>query len=109
MDTTTSLEIEKTPSGRVAVLTLHGEHDLATADAVRRAALDCDGAELVVLDLGDCQFLDSSVIGVFVGTYQRAQSDNKLVVAIGAEGIVRKALEVTGISTLMPVYGGELA
>ncbi len=49
----------------VAVITLRGEHDLGTAEAVRVSLAPLFGDVLV--DFGDCDFIDSTVIGTLIG------------------------------------------
>src|SRR5260221_12995906 len=48
----------------VAVVELHGEHDLATREAVRVALASLRGNVLV--DLSECTFIGSTVIGPIV-------------------------------------------
>ena len=49
------------------VLRLGGEHDLATADAIRAALLTTTGAAVIV-DLTECTFADSSIISALLQT-----------------------------------------
>ena len=74
-----SVTVRRSESGRVAVVTLVGEHDIATSRLVRRALLDTRGTAVTVLDLGQCTFVDSTILVVFVGAhigwFTAAQSD----------------------------------
>jgi anti-anti-sigma factor len=49
----------------VALIVLHGEHDLGTAEAVRVSLAPLYGDVLV--DFSDCDFIDSTVIGTLIG------------------------------------------
>lgn len=80
----------RSPTGRVAVVSLHGDHDLATNPAVRRALMV--PATLTVVDLADCTLLDASTLGVLFRALQRQP-----LVVINACGIVAKALRITGL------------
>jgi anti-sigma B factor antagonist len=58
-----------------AVLSVHGEVDVATAPALREAIIRAvDGRPArVVIDLADVSFMDSSALGVLVSGYKYAQ------------------------------------
>jgi anti-sigma B factor antagonist len=113
----TAVTVCATDSGRVAVIRLVGEHDVATYSAVRRAFLDdqCSAAQLVVIDLAGCTFLDSTVLGVFVGAVRRARGRGARVCAVNATGIVERALSLTGLDDVLAgttqdrVFAEELA
>jgi anti-anti-sigma factor len=77
------------------VIALVGDFDLANAGYVRACidALDPDDAAGVVFDLTDAGFIDSSTIAVFAAALRRGFHPR----AIGANGVVRRALDVTGL------------
>src|SRR3954453_21902111 len=50
-------------SPAVAIVTLRGEHDLATRAEINAALARAGGEADVLVDLSDCSFIDSSVIG----------------------------------------------
>jgi anti-anti-sigma factor len=53
--------------GPAPTVYLAGEMDLDCADTLREAVADAaKGAQLVVLDFGDVEFIDSSGTGIFV-------------------------------------------
>jgi anti-anti-sigma regulatory factor len=66
------IELEFQPAdipGYAAVLVLCGAHDMATADQIGAALAAVDGN--VLIDLSECEFIDSSVIGVLHTRGQR--------------------------------------
>jgi anti-sigma B factor antagonist len=90
--------------GYAAIVTLSGEHDLATSKELGAALAPIDGNVLV--DLSPCEFIDSSVIGVLLGkssTLTREGHRLELVVP-AANTIVTRVVEVVGLRTLMPVH-----
>lgn len=106
-----SVEVTTSGSGRVAVVSLVGEHDLANAENLRRTLLElCSQTPLIVLDFAKTTFVDSSVLGVFAGTCKRAARQGSSVIGINATGIVLRALSMTGIDTIlsMPVPAVDL-
>jgi anti-anti-sigma factor len=93
---------EGTP-GYVAVVSLNGEHDLATSEGVRVALAPLLGAVLV--DLSRCDFVDSTVIGVLLERAEELTSDGyRLELVAPPEGSsAARALEITGVAELVRV------
>lgn len=78
------------------VISPAGELDIATmgplADALRR----CDDGDQVVIDLSEVTFLDSSVLALFVESSRRCTMS-----VVGAQGIVRRVFEISGLHSLL--------
>jgi anti-anti-sigma factor len=73
-----------------AIVSLRGEHDLATAPEVSDAIRSIDGN--VLIDLSECSFLDSTVIGVLFARnveLERAGKSLEVVVARTNAGVAR--------------------
>ena len=84
---------------RRVVVELRGEHDLATRQELRDLfATLVEQYDLVVIDLTEAEFIDSTVIGTlaFADRLTRERG-SRLRIQLRAEGIVRRALEITGI------------
>ena len=84
----------------VHVVSLYGQLDLANADQVRDALIGVAGSTVVV-DLSGLHFLDSSGIAALLsarGEITQAGHDFELR---GAQGIVRRVLELTGLAFLL--------
>ena len=96
-----SVAQRRSASGRVALVALVGDHDISTSHEVRRALSETRGAELVVVDLGDCTFVDSTVLGVLVTASKRVAASGGRLFGVNADGVVRKALAVTGVGPLI--------
>jgi anti-anti-sigma factor len=98
-----TLHLEHSPSGRVSVLRLEGEHDITTAHEIRRALVEVPDREdlLVVVDLAPCTFLDSTVIGILVAAGKRFASRGARLLVLNAAGIPAKALRVTGADKVL--------
>ena len=100
------------PDATVVVLT--GEHDVGTTARVQRlleSLLEQNG--LLVLDLSEVEFVDSSVLNSMLEV-DRAASDSScaFVVQVGTEAVVHRVLEVTGVLRLLqcaPTREGALA
>jgi anti-sigma B factor antagonist len=87
---------------RVAVLTLSGDLDLSEADRVRLAVQrSLDAEQLVVVDLTDVSFLDSTIVGILVASQARARATRKQVVVANARPAVAKVFRMLGLAPLL--------
>jgi anti-sigma B factor antagonist len=84
------------------VLKLAGEHDLSTAPAID-AAFEriAETGTTVVVDFGEASFIDSTVISALVSFMERGEN---LLLVVPKRGAVTRALELTGVSTLLQVF-----
>src|SRR3954468_23347759 len=100
------------PEPGVAVAELLGEHDLLTRDDLQAQldALIIDN-ELVVIDLSQTTFIDSSVIHILTNTLKSGhESGTTLRLQMGTAPIVELCLEISGIPDIFEVaYNGEEA
>ena len=83
---------------RAVVLSLAGELDLYNAEEVRDAVLEaCAGEpEVLVIDLEQVRFIDSTALGVLIEGRSRMSDRNAFCLA--APGLeTRRALEVSGL------------
>src|SRR5215208_7165325 len=81
------------------VVSVAGEIDLFTAPEFKQrvsAPID-EGRTLVIVDLTDTTFIDSSSLGILIGAHRRLKSrGGRLVVACDAKAIV-KTFRITGL------------
>jgi anti-anti-sigma factor len=83
----------------VHIVALHGELDIESADGLADALVDIAGSTVVV-DLSDLTFMDSTGIGALVVARNRILADGQSqLVVTRPTGIVRKALEIVGLSS----------
>jgi anti-anti-sigma factor len=95
--------VDSTSEG-VAVLELHGEHDLSTKEAVSSAfeALVAQDRD-VVLDLGAATFVDSAVLHViYEFAAQQSDAGRRLVLQVRAKAPMRRAVEIVGLLDALP-------
>ena len=88
-----------------AVLSVAGEVDLQSAPELRERliALYHEGERVVVLDMSDVAFLDSTGLGVIVAALKRFRaSGGDLVLRRPAER-ERKLLDLTGLSEIFQI------
>ncbi len=77
------------------VVTAVGELDLAVKDQLREVLSTLHGT--VTIDLTDVTFVDSSTIGVFVGTHKRLVADGGALRLRNPQDMPRRALEIVGL------------
>jgi anti-sigma B factor antagonist len=100
---TTEIEIH---SPRACIVTLRGEHDASSSEAVTLALMLARGYAGVLVDLSGCAFLDSSVISALLLAGQRARTRGgavEIVVPIGAT-TVRRTLEIANVQMVLPFH-----
>jgi anti-anti-sigma factor len=101
------VEVERAPAdapGFAAVVWLRGEHDLDSSVEIRDAIDSIDGD--VLIDLSGCGFMDSSVIGTLLRTFQtrvRAGSRLELVVP-PSNRVIARTIEIASLRELMTVH-----
>ena len=93
-------------SGPAATPTMlvRGEIDVATSPQLRNELneLVARGARVITLDFAGVSFVDSSGLGVLVGTYTRLRDDDEGSIRIvGAQPSVRKVFEITGLEAAL--------
>lgn len=80
----------------VRLLEIEGELDLAVADRLQ-GALDKaaeNGSDAVLIDLGPCDFIDSTGIAVIV---RSLNDDERSLAVFGASGGVQRVFAATGL------------
>jgi anti-anti-sigma factor len=95
----------------VRVVSVRGELDLSTAPELESPLEEAisSGDASVLIDLTECEFIDSTGIALIVRTWQRldsgAEGDGSgKVVICSANDQVRRVLEITGLELSIPIH-----
>jgi anti-sigma B factor antagonist len=95
----------------VRVIAVRGELDLSTASDLERPLEDAvsSGDASVLIDLTECEFIDSTGIALIVRAWQRldraADGDGNGRVAISSDNDqVRRVLAITGLELSIPIH-----
>ena len=89
-------------------ISVRGELDLSTAPELEgpldQALQNDEGA--VLIDLTQCEFIDSTGIALIVRAWQRLQngSNGRTLVLCSQNDQVRRVLEITGLELSIPVH-----
>lgn len=92
----------------VRTISVRGELDLSTApdlESPLEEALD-SGEGSVLIDLSQCEFIDSTGIALIVRAWQRLDGDGngRALVICSQNDQVRRVLEITGLELSIPVH-----
>jgi anti-sigma B factor antagonist len=100
------------PEQRIIRLVLSGEIDLAIQDQLLHGiltAVRADEADEVVVDLGQVTFLSCSGMGILIAGRNAAAVADRPYHVIGAQGLVRRVLDLTGLLTFLDDGAGARA
>ncbi len=97
--------------GHTAVVALPAEIDITIADQVREDLLSVvnQGAALLVADLANTTFCDSSGVSALVRAFRRAQADGGEMRLVVATPAVQRVLALTGVDRLIDIYASVAA
>jgi anti-sigma B factor antagonist len=97
------------PAADLTIVNVRGEHDLGNrqtlADALAAAGDACD----VLVDLSECTFIDSTVLGVLLAASQEREAAGArlgLVIPPGTH-IVYRITDVAGVAAFLPIYASR--
>jgi anti-anti-sigma factor len=94
--------------GGACVVAFTGGHDLSSAHSLTATLGEVSSAPVLVIDLSRTAFIDSAVLGVLIVSHRETVAAGRrwgLVVGSGSGAAVRRILELTGLGSVMPVYG----
>jgi anti-sigma B factor antagonist len=89
-----------------AVVTMAGEHDLSTEPAFTQALEQAAAGSNVLVDLSECEFIDSTVIAALLRT-ARADTERGERFALlipAAQRQITRIAEMTHLAELLPIY-----
>ncbi len=76
---------------------LSGEYDLERVDELRRVLLAGTSAEIVLADMADVSFIDSSAIGALVGVQHVLHLEDRRLELANVGEAPRKVFEIAGL------------
>ena len=93
--------------GRIAVMTLPAEVDIANADQVRQdllAYVAQDAAALVIADMSTTTFCDSAGITALVRAARKANATGTALRVAASAPAVTRVLAITGVDRVIEIY-----
>ena len=82
---------------RRAILRLKGELDVSSSPALEDELSRLSGASVIVLDLSELEFIDSTGLGVLVKSHQHVRDAGGRRAIVEGGGQVKRLLELTGL------------
>jgi anti-sigma B factor antagonist len=81
------------------VLSLHGELDLASAPLLQGAieSVASDAAPLLVLDLDELEFIDSTGLRIILAAHERAQERGQMLALTRGSQQVQRLMSITRV------------
>lgn len=98
-------EVTAQVDGDAATVTVRGEVDVYTAPQLRQRlyAVVADGVSNVVLDVSGMTFIDSTGLGVIVGTLKRLREGGGELWLRSPSRSTRKVLDITGLTRIVSI------
>lgn len=99
------MQVNSVKTDQEVTLQLQGRFDFNTHRDFRasmEAALQ-ESSNLLQVDLGGVDYLDSSALGMLLMLRDKARSANKTVSLINCRGSVRQVLDIANFSKLFPI------
>jgi anti-anti-sigma factor len=99
------MEIERIEEGTRLRLALKGELDLYTAPAFDDALVQAEGESwpMLVIDLRELEFMDSSGLRLIVRSHARAEQSRRTVVVVNGPGVVARVFAATALDSKLNV------
>ncbi len=96
-------ETEIRTEGSATVIALTGELDLASSAALEEALEQTLGAQNLILDLRELEFIDSTGLSVLVKAHQAAQEQGRQFGLVQGGAQVQRLLTLTGLAERLRV------
>ena len=80
-------------------ITLNGEYDLARRDEIAEAFTAAEGASIVIVDLSNVTYMDSSVLRELA--LLRLKRGDRRIAVVGANDNLRRILKISGIDRIV--------
>ena len=99
------------PKPGACVVTVYGDQDRGSADQFERHLVDLIALnELVVVDVSQAEFVDSSFLRNMLVANRRAnEQERRFRLQMGTAPVVRRAFEVSGVLDRLEVVGSREA
>ena len=91
--------------GHTAVIVVRGELDLASSPALEEQLEQLWGSEakLLVIDLRELEFMDSTGLSIIVKAHQRFADDGRQLGLVRGSSQVQRLLDLTGVAERLPL------
>ena len=100
------LSLSTRAQGDHMVLAVGGEIDVYTAPQLRQRLIELadEGKSLIVVDMEQVDFLDSTGLGVLVGGLKRARAQDGLLNLVCTQERILKIFRITGLEKVFGIH-----
>ncbi len=96
--------VSEEDDGGSVVVSLDGEIDVAAAPTVReRLEAAAERAGVLVIDLSEVSFIDSTALGVLIGIHKQCADSATPMRLVVSEPRILKVFEITGLTDLFTI------
>lgn len=100
------LLVQSRAEGAWTVVDVEGEVDLSTASSLRDRIVELveKGSRQIVINLQGVPFMDSTGLGVLVGSLKRVREREGTLALAGVRRPVHRVLSLTGMDKVFPIH-----
>jgi anti-anti-sigma factor len=99
-----TVEVERSGTN-TSILSLGGELDLSTIPTVEgRLLREIESGRVVILDLGQLAFIDSSGIGLLIQAFRKADDDGRFRTVVAKGSQVERVFTLAGVDRVLPIF-----
>jgi anti-sigma B factor antagonist len=97
--------LEVRSQGKATIIAVSGELDLASSPALQEELdrVSASDADLLIIDLRDLDFMDSTGLSVLVRAHQRAEEQGRQLAMVKGPQQVQRLLSLTGVADRLTV------
>ena len=97
--------LEVRSQGEATIIAVSGELDLASSPALQEELdrVSASGTEMLIIDLRELDFMDSTGLSVLVRAHQRAEEQGRRLAMVKGPQQVQRLLSLTGVADRMTV------
>jgi len=101
-----NLLVESKEAGDWTIVEVKGEVDLYTAPRLKEelSSLADQGRIHIAVDLEGVEFLDSTGLGVLIGSLRRCRERGGALALVAPREAVQKVLRITGLDKVFPIH-----
>jgi anti-anti-sigma factor len=95
----------------LAVVRMHGEHDLGTEPALMRALAEAAANSNVLVDMSECDFIDSTVIAALLRVARTVteRGERFALYIPAAQRQITRIADMTHLAELLPIHTSRAA
>jgi anti-anti-sigma factor len=103
--TPTPFKVHSEQADNTVVIFVEGELDMNTAPQLKRemGAPLADSGSSLLIDLGRCEFIDSTGIALIVRAWQQREGEGHFALC-GVGDQVKRVLDITGLASTIPTH-----